>query len=242
MEKKCLSKILWGEKGRRWKWCYSSSFQKQPSMEHSKGDQAWNIPSAIKQDVSPLTSKHWIHFKGHKTWNIPRATKFGTFHWPPSWGLPSPPSFPCSLNAQIGIIWFSIFRRDFQFKSLKTCSYNLLKKIGLEERLRNQKHIEHTSMWTMLGVRETNSPPTLLFIPFHVSRHWQTIWDNYFSPSLFKHVRGTNISQIYLRLWLLATLIYHIVFNIYIIIFNIFNIIFLERRRIINHNRWLKEG
>jgi len=31
----------------------------------------------------------------------------------------------------------------------------------------------------------SNSPPTLLFIPFHVPPHWQTIWDNYFSPSLF---------------------------------------------------------
>jgi hypothetical protein len=85
-------------------------------------------------------------------------------------------------------------------------------------------------MWTMLGMRDPNSPPTLLFIPFHVPRHWQTIWDNYFSPSLFKHVRGTNISQIYLCLWLLATLIYHIVSNIYIIIFNIFNtILFLGK-------------
>ncbi len=102
------------------------------------------------------------------------------------------------------------------------------KTIGLEERLRNQKHIEHTSMWTMLGVRETNSPPTLLFIPFHVPRHWQTIWDNYFFPSLFKHVRGINIFQIYLCLWLLATLIYHIVSIIYIIIFNIFNNVVMQ--------------
>jgi hypothetical protein len=30
-----------------------------------------------------------------------------------------------------------------------------------------------------------NSPPTLLFIPFPVPPHWQTIWDKYFSPSLF---------------------------------------------------------
>ncbi len=75
----------------------------------------------------------------------------------------------------------------------------------------NHKHIEHTSMWTMLGVRvPTLLQPCSLF------------------PSLYHHIDkayGINISLppysnmlvvlTYLCLWLLATLIYHIVSNIY---------------------------
>jgi hypothetical protein len=40
-------------------------------------------------------------FKGNQAWNIPKATKLGPFHWPPSWGLPSPPSFSFSLKTRI---------------------------------------------------------------------------------------------------------------------------------------------
>ncbi len=75
------------------------TFQGPPNLEPSKGHQIYNFPSATKQDVSPLTSKYWIHFKGHQAWNTLRATKHGTFHWPSNWGLPPPPSFPFSLKA-----------------------------------------------------------------------------------------------------------------------------------------------
>jgi hypothetical protein len=64
-----------------------------PSL--SKGDQAWNLPFATKQDASPLT------------------TKFGTFHWPPSFGLPSLPSFSFFLKARISKFWLSIFEHTF---------------------------------------------------------------------------------------------------------------------------------
>jgi len=86
-----------------------------------KATKHWNLPLATKQDVSPWTSKHWIHFKGHQKWNISRATEHGTFHWPPSWGLPSPTSFPFFLKGQIGIICLFLFGHDFRFEYLKSC-------------------------------------------------------------------------------------------------------------------------
>jgi len=43
-------------------------------------------------------------------------------------------------------------------------AWSCWKTIGSEERLRNQKHIDHTSMWTMLGVRyPTPLQPCSLF-------------------------------------------------------------------------------
>jgi len=44
--------------------------------------------------------------KGNQTCNILRVTKLGTFHWPPSYGFPSPPSFLFSLKVQIWIFCF----------------------------------------------------------------------------------------------------------------------------------------
>jgi len=93
----------------------------------SKGNQTWNIPRVTNFETfqGPLSLKPSIghqarcfpidlqtlysfqgpsnmeHSKGHQTWNLPRAIKLGTFHWPQSWGLPSPPSFPYSLKTQI---------------------------------------------------------------------------------------------------------------------------------------------
>jgi hypothetical protein len=92
-------------------------------LEPSKGHQIYNFPSATKQDVSPLTSKYWIHFKGHQAWNTLRATKHGTFHWPSNWGLPPPPSFPFSLKAWIGLFVFLFSNVIF---NLNFCSYNFL--------------------------------------------------------------------------------------------------------------------
>jgi hypothetical protein len=62
------------------------TFQMQPSLEPSIGLQAKMFPHGP-----------------------PRATNLGTFHWPPSCGLPSPPSFLFSLKAQIWIIYLSFF-------------------------------------------------------------------------------------------------------------------------------------
>jgi hypothetical protein len=53
-----------------------------------------------------------------------------------------------------------------------------------EEIAQSKAHRSHkyvNNAWSEIS----NSPPTLLFIPFPVPPHWQTIWDNYFSPSLF---------------------------------------------------------
>jgi hypothetical protein len=49
----------------------------------------------------------------------------------------------------------------------------------------HSKPKDHTRMWTMLGERAPTLLHPWLFIPFPVPPHWQTIWDNYFSPSLF---------------------------------------------------------
>jgi hypothetical protein len=50
--KKGLSKILWGEKWKEVKKCFSFSYQRQqsmePNMEYSEGHQAWNLPLATK--------------------------------------------------------------------------------------------------------------------------------------------------------------------------------------------------
>jgi len=82
--------------------------------------QIYNLPLAIKQNASPLTSKHGT-FQGppsleppigHQAWNLPSATKLGTFHWPPSWGFFSRLSFLFFLKTQIWIICFS-FRTWF---------------------------------------------------------------------------------------------------------------------------------
>jgi hypothetical protein len=99
---------------------------KVASMEHSKSHQAWNLPLATKQNVSPLTFNHWIHFKGHQVWNLPLATKQNVSpltyynHWihfkgHQAWNLPlptklwssSPLFFLFSLEAQIWIICLS---------------------------------------------------------------------------------------------------------------------------------------
>jgi len=62
---------------------FSFTFQWPPSLEHSNGHQAWNIPMATKHGTF-----HWPPSMepsiGHQAWNIPLATKHGTFHWPPS--------------------------------------------------------------------------------------------------------------------------------------------------------------
>jgi hypothetical protein len=42
------------------------TFQGPPTLEPSKDHQAWNLLKATKQDVSPLTSKQWIHFRSHQ--------------------------------------------------------------------------------------------------------------------------------------------------------------------------------
>jgi hypothetical protein len=52
--------------------------------------------------------------KGHQAWNLPLATKLGS----------SFASFPFFLKVQIWIVYFSLFGYDFQFESLKICSYN----------------------------------------------------------------------------------------------------------------------
>ncbi len=46
----------------------------------------------------------------------------------------------------------------------------------------SQAHKTHTSMWTNAWSERANSPPTLLFIPFHVPPHWQSIWDKSLPP------------------------------------------------------------
>ncbi len=54
-----------------------------------KGQQTWNLPRAIKHWKLPLATKQNAS---------PLTTKLGTFHWPPSWGFPSPSSFPFFLK------------------------------------------------------------------------------------------------------------------------------------------------
>jgi hypothetical protein len=88
--------------------CFSFTFQRPPSLEHSIGHQAWNIPLATN-----LGTFHWPpsleHSIGHQAWNISLATKLGTFHWPPSME-PSighqaldPPSPPFSFSLKGGL-------------------------------------------------------------------------------------------------------------------------------------------
>jgi hypothetical protein len=57
---------------------------------------------------------HWLHYQP-------------ILHWPSSWDLPSPPSFPFSLKRRIRIIGVSLFCLDiiFYFNLENTCSYNL---------------------------------------------------------------------------------------------------------------------
>ncbi len=46
----------------------------------------------------------------------------------------------------------------------------------------SQAHKTYTSMWTNAWSKRADSPPTLLFIPFPVPPHWQSIWDKYLPP------------------------------------------------------------
>ncbi len=111
--------------GRRWKGCLSFSFQRQPSMEHSKGHQTWNLLLATKQKCFLINLQAWF---------ISRATKHGTFQGPltlePSighqiGGFLSPLSFLFFLKVKIWInccfflgTWFSIWIFDNLFLQL----------------------------------------------------------------------------------------------------------------------------
>jgi hypothetical protein len=64
---------------------FSFTFQWPPSMEHSNGHQAWNIPMATKHGTFQWPPS-LDYSNGHQAWNFPMATKPGTFHWPPSFG------------------------------------------------------------------------------------------------------------------------------------------------------------
>ncbi len=76
-----------------------------------------------KQNDSPLASKHWIHLNGHQIWNLPLATKLSF-----SFNSFLPLLFK---SANLDHFYFSFFGCDFQFESLKTCSYKKL--LGREE-------------------------------------------------------------------------------------------------------------
>ncbi len=85
----------------------------------------------------------------------------------------------CISHTLVKVIWYKLPLRS------AIAITSLLKTILWEERLLIQKtqrsHKYVNNAWRV----SSNSPPTLLFIPFPVPPHWQTIWDNYFSPSLF---------------------------------------------------------
>jgi hypothetical protein len=51
------------------------TFQWPPSLEHSNGHQAWNLPLATKLWILPLATKLWILPLATKLWILPLATK-----------------------------------------------------------------------------------------------------------------------------------------------------------------------
>jgi hypothetical protein len=85
-------------------------------------------PSIGHQTMEPFKGHQTLKpFKGHqamellkatKQWNLQGPPSNGTFHWPLSWDLPSPPSFSFSLKGRIQIISGFLFsRHNFWFKS-----------------------------------------------------------------------------------------------------------------------------
>jgi hypothetical protein len=76
------------------------------------------------------------HSNGHQAWNIPLATKHGTFQWPPSMepsighqtlDPPSPP-FSFSLKGEFGSLGALSCLGDNFHAILNTCFYEFLEK------------------------------------------------------------------------------------------------------------------
>jgi len=126
--KKCLNKIYWEGMWKEVKMMFFLLFLKVTKLETFQGPlniRTFHWPLSKMFPQWPPSTKH---SKGYQVWNLLVATKLGTLHWPPSWGLPLPPSLYLSLSfslkAWIWIICLSFFGHDFQFEFLKTCSYN----------------------------------------------------------------------------------------------------------------------